>query len=69
MVKSFEAIINEQGEVKLLEPVRFQGSCRALVTVLAGERPKLIEDAMLSEVALGADWNREEEDEAWAHFQ
>ena len=41
---------------------------RALVIVLEGGASKA-ETALLSERALAADWDRAEEDEAWAHLQ
>lgn len=34
MVKTFEAVIDEQGNVRLLEPVHLSATRRALVTVL-----------------------------------
>ena len=70
MMRTVEAVIDEQGNVRLLEPVHLPSSRRALVTILedrqaAGAR----ETALLSEAALAEDWNRQEEDEAWAHLQ
>ena len=34
MIKTVEAVIDEQGNVRLLEPVRPEGIRRALVTIL-----------------------------------
>ncbi len=69
MIRTFEAIVDEQGNVHLLEPVHLPGARRALVTVLE-EAPDSIagESAILSEKAL-EDWNRPEEDAAWSHLQ
>lgn len=69
MIKTIEAVIDEQGTVRLLEPVQVAGSRRALVTIL-DEQPaeSAHETALLSESAL-ADWNRPEEDAAWSHLQ
>ena len=69
MIQTIEAAIDEQGEVHLLEPVQLAAPRRALVTIW--EEPALanIETALLSEVALGADWNRPEEDDAWSHLR
>ena len=66
MIRSVEAVIDEQGNVRLLEPVRLPSSRRALVTILE-DRPGAgnAESALLSEAALAEDWNRPEEDEAW----
>jgi hypothetical protein len=67
MIRTVEAVIDEQGNVKLLEPVHPTSARRALVTIL-DEEP-VAETALLSEAALAEDWNRPEEDEAWAHLQ
>ena len=70
MIKTVEAVIHEHSNVTLLEPVRLGVPRRALVTIL-DEKPaaRASETALLSEAALGEDWNRSEEDEAWAHLQ
>jgi hypothetical protein len=67
-MKTVEAIIEPSGEIRLLEPVHVTAQTRALVTVL-DEAPKAHEAAMLSEAALAEDWNRAEEDAAWAYLQ
>ena len=63
MIKTVEAIIDEQGNVRLLERVRPEGARRALVTILE-ESPSegVAESALLSEPALAEDWNRPEAD-------
>ena len=69
MIKTVEAVIGTDGVVRLLEPVPLTEARRALVTILDEEpatHPN--ETALLSEAAL-ADWNRPEEDAAWAHLQ
>ena len=70
MIRTVEAVIDEQGNVRLLEPVHPAEARRALVTIL-DERPAAhpAESALLSEAALAQDWDRPEEDEAWAHLQ
>lgn len=67
-MKTVEAIIQPNGEVRLLEPVKLSSSRRALVTILE-ESPLAYDAALLSEAALKEDWNRPEEDAAWAHLQ
>jgi hypothetical protein len=67
MIQTFEAIIDEQGQVRLLETVNLPATRRALVTVLDEEPASVSETAFLSEQAL-ADWNRPEEDPAWSHL-
>ena len=70
MMRTVEAIIDEHGQVRLLEPVKLQGECRALVTILDDEAVgEVAETALLSEQALAEDWNRAEEDVAWSHLQ
>jgi hypothetical protein len=67
MIRTVEAVIDEQGNVRLLEPVQLPAARRALVTILE-EQPVagIAETALLSEPALAEDWNRPEEDEAWS---
>jgi hypothetical protein len=70
MIQTFEAIIEPDGTVLLLEDVELSESRRALVTILEDDPgSKVPIPALLSEQALAEDWNRPEEDEAWAHLQ
>ena len=69
MIQTIEAIVDERGSVRLLEPLQLMRSHRALVTILSDEPMPVQETALLSEAALAKDWNRAEEEEAWAHFQ
>ena len=68
MLQTIEATIDENGHVRLHEPVRLPEPRRALVTILLGESEKS-EIALLSEAALAEDWNCSEEDRAWSHLQ
>lgn len=70
MVRTVEAVIDEQGNVKLLEPVHPGQARRALVIIL-DEQPKALgsELAVLSEAAIARDWSRSEKDAAWSHLQ
>jgi hypothetical protein len=69
MIKTVEAVIGPDGVIRLLESVPLTGARRALVTILDEEPQQgIIETALLSEAAL-EDWNRPEEDAAWAHLQ
>ena len=70
MIRTVEAMIDEQGNVRLLEPVHLPAVRRALVMILE-EQPVAgaHESALLSEAALAEDWNRPEEDGAWSHLQ
>ena len=67
-MKTVEAIIEPTGEVRLIQPVHVAFPTRALVTILE-EAPDTHETAVLSEAALAEDWNRAEEDAAWAYLQ
>lgn len=67
-MKTVEAIIEPTGEVRLVEPVHVSSPRRAFVTILE-EAPTAQDAALLSEAALSEDWNRAEEDAAWAHLQ
>jgi hypothetical protein len=67
-MRTFEAIIEPNGEVRLIEPIVVSSPCRALVTILE-DVPTDHDATFLSEAALAADWNRAEEDAAWAHLQ
>ena len=67
-MKTVEAIIETNGEVRLIEPLQVASPRRALVTILE-EAPTVHDAALLSEAALAEDWNRTEEDEAWAYLQ
>jgi len=70
MIRTAEAVIDEHGVVRLLEPVEVAGVRRALVTILDEEPTSLMhETAIVSERSLAEDWNRPEEDAAWSHLQ
>ena len=70
VIKTDEAMIDERGGVQLLEPLTLSRSQRALVTILDEDpAPDVNETARLSEAALAVDWNRPEEEAAWAHLQ
>lgn len=64
-----EATIDEAGNVKILQPVSFQGTRRALLVILDEPALFVAETALLSEAALAEDWMRPEEDEAWSYLQ
>lgn len=69
MIKTIEAVIDEHGQVRLLEIVNLPSARRALVTILEDEPAGASETALLAEAALAEDWNRPEEDAAWSHLQ
>ena len=70
MIRTVEALIDERGNGRLLEPVQLASARRAIVVILE-DSPDLgiDETALLTEQALAEDWNRPEEDAAWSHLQ
>jgi len=64
-----EAVIDEKGQVTILQPVQLQGVRKALVVVLDEPVPPIAETALLSEAALAEDWLKPEEDEAWSYLK
>ena len=78
MPKTVEAVVDENGQIQLLESLPLRARQRVLVTVLeeesstergSSDTPQAGETALLSESALAEDWNRQEEDEAWSYLQ
>jgi hypothetical protein len=70
MLRTVKAVVQPDGTVQLLEPVRLGSPRRALVTILEdGDEDSPTSSARLSEAALAADWSQPEEDAAWAYLQ
>ncbi|MBU1262462.1 hypothetical protein KKG61_05665 [bacterium] len=70
MIQTVEAVVDEQGRVRLLEPIYLSTPQRAMVTILEEKRAiNICETALLSEPALAEDWNKTEEEEAWSYLQ
>ena len=70
MLQAVEAVVDEEGRVRLLSPIRLPAARRAIVTILEEEWiSRVSETALLSEAALAEDWNRPEEEAAWSHLQ
>ena len=67
-MRTIEAVINEEGQIQLLEAIGEGRRRRAIVVVLDEPGVPLEEAAVLAEGAL-EDWNRHEEDSAWSHLQ
>ncbi len=68
MMRTVEAVIDQDVNIRLLEDIHLPTARRALVTILEEPASDVAETALLSEQAL-ADWNRPEEDAAWSHLQ
>jgi len=78
MPETVEAIVDEDGRIRLPSSVSLRKDQRVLVTILeAGEEDEhtpdpetdVAETALLSEESLAEDWTREEEEQAWKHLQ
>jgi hypothetical protein len=69
MIQTVEAVVDEDGTVHLLGDLHVVGPRRAFVMVLEESATVPSETALLSEASLAQDWNRPEEDQAWAHLQ
>lgn len=66
MIRTIQAVIGKNGEVRLVEPVTLDGEYRALVMIMdevPAELPVLACEPSLSE------WNLPEEYSAWMHLQ
>jgi hypothetical protein len=69
-MNAVEATLERDGRITFRDAVRVPRPCRVIVTFLSPpSAPPVPETALLSEAALAEDWNRPEEDEAWAHLQ
>lgn len=69
MLQTVEAVTDEKGLLKILEPIKLPKLRRVIITIL-NEEPseENFNSALLSEDALAKDWLRPEEDEAWSHL-
>ncbi len=68
MTTTYEAVVDDRGNGKLLEPVRLKSGRRAFVLVLDEPADHGKVTALQSEAAL-SDWTKPEEDIAWSHLQ
>jgi hypothetical protein len=68
MIRTVEAVIDQEGKVHLLAAVTISSPCRALVTILEEAPLEGADPALLSEPALAEDWGRPEEDAAWSYL-
>lgn len=68
VLRSIEVTIEKDGTVRLPTSVKLSARHRAILTIL-DEPMTIAETALLSESALAEDWDRPEEEEAWAYLQ
>ena len=69
MLQTIEAVIDEKGMLRILEPIKLPKLRRVIITIL-NEEPteEAFNLALLSEATLATDWLQPEEDEAWSHL-
>lgn len=65
VLRTIEAEVDSSGRIHPKESIELAPGSRVLVTILP---PDLPEGALLSQAALAADWDRPEEEAAWAHL-
>jgi hypothetical protein len=68
VLRSIEVTVEKDGTVRLPKKMKLPARRRAILTILDEPVP-VAETALLSEATLAEDWNRPEEDEAWAYLQ
>lgn len=68
VLRSIEVTVEKDGTVRLPTNVKLSARRRAILTIL-DEPMTVAETALLSETALAEDWDRPEEEEAWAYLQ
>ncbi len=69
MLSSIEAVVEKNGRIRPLEPLSVPEGTHAIITFLIGsDEPVENDTGLLSEKSL-SDWNRPEEEEAWAYLQ
>jgi hypothetical protein len=68
VLRSIEVTVEKDGTVRLTKKVKLPAARRGILTILDEPAP-VAETTLLSEPALAQDWDRPEEDEAWAHLQ
>lgn len=69
MKQTIQAMVNQHGQVTLLEDVKLTASCRAIVLISDEFVEGKNEPALLAQHALAKEWLNPEEDKAWAYLQ
>ncbi|MFA5803524.1 MAG: hypothetical protein WC879_02670 [Melioribacteraceae bacterium] len=67
-MQSIQTIIEPNGHIRFPGNLRISKPTKAIITFLE-EESKLRFTELVSEKSLAEDWNKPEEDEAWAHLQ
>ena len=73
MIQTYQALVSKDGGIQLLQELKLDSPKRALLVVFNEELEESLYEKslpyLLSENSLAKDWNRPEEDEAWAYLQ
>jgi hypothetical protein len=72
MEKLYEPVVESDGRIRLNTPfhlVHLEKGLRVLVAVPHTDLETAGSGIVLSETVLAVDWNKPEEDDAWAHLQ
>jgi hypothetical protein len=73
MLQTYEAVLQPNGSLQFLDLPAMPTRTPRRVLVTFTDEPIAVDTAIcgavLSEAALAQDWQREEEDAAWAHLQ
>ena len=69
MLKAIEGVIDQDGNLRILENISLPKSRRVIITILDEEpTEEFFNLAVLSESALARDWEQPEEDKARSHL-
>jgi hypothetical protein len=69
MEKLYEAVVESDGRIRLNNPLHLEKGLRVLVAIPQTDLDTAVSGIALNEPALSIDWNKPEEDDAWAHLQ
>ena len=69
MLQTYEGIIDQEGKLRLIDPVALPKSRRVIITILNEDADdSSLSLTLLSEASLAREWSQPEEDEAWQHL-
>lgn len=71
-MQTFEAVLQPNGQLQFLDLAAISRTPQRVLVTFTDEvvaTDTAISGALLSEAALAQDWQRDEEDAAWAHLQ
>lgn len=68
-LKAVKVTVTPDGRIESDHPLRITRPTRVILTMVEEVGEDSVEFALASEEAFARDWNRPEEDEAWAYLQ